>query len=78
MNEERRDQLLAAAEGADGFVVLRDLVRHLLDDGIRSDALLEDLSEIRALVPQREEDLILDVMDLLAGWCAPDFRLRGQ
>jgi hypothetical protein len=31
---------------------------------------LEDLEQIRALVPDDTEELVMDVMDLLTGWCA--------
>ena len=62
-------------EGDDGFTALRDLVKRLLDGGVSGEVLLEDLSQIRALVSEHVEDLVLDVMDLLTGWCAPQFRL---
>lgn len=75
MSVERRDQMLAAVEAIDGFDRLRAVVKQLLDEGVDSDVLTEDLGQIRGLVSTDDEDKILDVMDLLVGWCAPEFRL---
>lgn len=75
MSTERRDEMLAAVEHPDGFDRLRVVVKRLLDDGTPGAALLEDLSQIRGLVSTDDEEKVLDVMDLLTGWCAPEFRL---
>jgi hypothetical protein len=72
---DRREEMLQAMEGTDGFASLRDLVKRHLDGGASREVLLEDLSQIRALVPEHIEDLVLNVMDLLTGWCAPSARL---
>jgi hypothetical protein len=72
---ERRDQMLAAVEAIDGFERLRAVVKQLLDEGVHSDVLKADLEQIRGLVSTEYEDKVLDVMDLLVGWCAPQFRL---
>jgi hypothetical protein len=78
MTAERREFMLIAVESAHGFDSLRTLVKQYLDDGIPGDHLLEDLSQIRALVPEDVEESVLDVMDLLVGWCAPEFRLAPR
>jgi hypothetical protein len=75
MTAERRESMLLAAESALGFENLRALVKSYLDDGTSADQLLEDLDQIRALVPEETEEFIMDVMDLLTGWCAPQARL---
>jgi hypothetical protein len=75
VSAERRDQMLAAVEAIDGFDRLRAVVKQLLDEGVQSDDLMEDLRQIRGLVSTEDEDKVLDVMDLLVGWCAPEFRL---
>jgi hypothetical protein len=69
--------MLEAVESSDGFERLREFVKRLLASGLPEDVLVEDLSEIRALVPADVEDRVLDVMDLLVGWCAPEFNLRN-
>lgn len=75
MSAERRDEMLAAVEHAEGFDRLRGLVKRLLNEGTPGPALLEDLSQIRGLVSPDDEEKVLGVMDLLTGWCAPEFRL---
>lgn len=75
MSTERRDEMLTAVEHAEGFERLREVVKRLLDEGTPGAVLLEDLSQIRGLVSPEDEDSVLDVMDLLTGWCAPEFRL---
>lgn len=67
--------MLAAVELPEGRERLRSLVERMLADRIPTETLLDDLSGIRGLVSQDVEDKILDVMDLLVGWCAPSARL---
>jgi hypothetical protein len=74
--DERRDEMIRAAESAQGFPALRNVVESLLADGVSEESLLEDLSQIRGLVAPGIESEVLDVMDLLTGWCAPSARLR--
>ena len=74
--DERRDQMLEAMEHAEGFERLRAVIQRKLDEGIADAVLLEDLDRVRGPVSQDDEDKLLDVMDLLVGWCAPQFRLR--
>lgn len=49
----------------------------MLDEGISDAVLREDLDQIRGLVSPDDEDKVLDVMDLLVGWCAPSARLTS-
>jgi hypothetical protein len=67
--------MLAAVEATDGFDRLRAVVKLFLDDGVESELLMEDLQQIRGLVSIDVEERILDVMDLVVGWCAPGSRL---
>jgi hypothetical protein len=78
MSAERREVMMDAVEGAGGFESLRGLVQRFLDEGSPPDLVLEDLSQIRALVSETNEELVLDVMDLIAGWCAPQFKLSPR
>lgn len=70
--------MLTAVESSTGFEALRTLVKGYLDEGIPTEQLVEDLEQIRALVPEEIEDSVLDVMDLLIGWCAPTARLTNR
>lgn len=75
MSTEHRDAMLAAVESTGGRESLRLVVKGYVDGGVDGDLLLEDLSQIRALVTPETEEHVLDVMDLLTGWCAPSARL---
>jgi hypothetical protein len=70
--------MLTAVESSDGSKALRALVQGYLDEDIPSEQLVEDLDQIRALLPEEVEDSVLDVMDLLVGWCAPSARLTKR
>lgn len=74
----RRDQMLDAAESPSAFDNLRALVQALLDAGTPAEVLLDDLGQIRGLVTSDQEEDVLDVMDLLTGWCAPGVALRPR
>ena len=65
-----------AGEVAD---VLQDWVEHMIDLGVSRDTLYENL-KILALDLRREgredlEDEVLEVMDVLSGWCAPSAQI---
>jgi hypothetical protein len=64
----------------DPFGQLREVVRGLLVAGHEREALLNELQayvvdELRPDGRDEDEDVILDVMDCLVGWCGPDMRL---
>jgi hypothetical protein len=67
--------MLEAVESEAGFDALRDVIGSQLEDGATKEQLLDDLSQIRKLVDEETEERVLDVMDLLEGWCAPSARL---
>lgn len=75
---ERRDRMLVAVEGPGGRDRLGDYLQELLDEGIPAEELYEDLTEIHALLPEDEEEAMLDMMDALTGWCAPSARLEPR
>ena len=58
---------------------LRGVVRALLAQGYDRQALLEDLmrcqTHFQEMGQEREEELLIGVMDSLTGWCAPEWRL---
>jgi hypothetical protein len=75
---ERRDRMLVAVEGPGGRDQLGDYLQELLDEGISSEDLYEDLTEIHTLLPEDEQEVMLDMMDALTGWCAPSARLEPR
>ena len=74
MGEPDREALVAAVT-ARGFVGLRGLVTRLVEVGVPTEELLGDLEAIRPRVADDAEAHVLDVMDLLVGWCGPEFRI---
>jgi hypothetical protein len=76
MNPSRVASLAAAAGSAHGYNQLRALAQQLLDQGVPAGDLLAELQQVRSMVPEDVEDLVvLEVMDILSGWCAPHRRL---
>ena len=58
---------------------LRQFARERLDAGYPNDQLYTDFMSAYEVVSERDdeerEDALLDVMDFLTWWCAPDARL---
>ena len=67
--------MLNAVEGATMYGPLRDAVKAFIDAGVPVQVVYLDLDQIRGLLPEHEEDIVLDVMDLVAGDCHPDARI---
>lgn len=75
MSTTRKDAMLAAVDSVDGVHELRLVVKAYVDARVDPAAILEDLEQIRDLVSDEDEEKVMDVMDLLTGWCAPSGRL---
>ncbi len=81
-SRERRGQLYGLANSStpgEFADKLQDLVEELIADGHPRDELYEKLKHV-ALVLRRDgredlEDEVLEVMDVLSGWCAPSARI---
>jgi len=58
---------------------LRKAVMGLLDQGYSHEDLLVQLEKyrdtLRATARETDENVVLDVMDFLSGWCSPHMRL---
>jgi hypothetical protein len=75
---ERFERLAAAAKSDDTFIAVRQVVQDLLNEGQTEEAILADLEKVRSFVSDEREDSVLDVMDLLVGWCAPSAKLKAD
>jgi hypothetical protein len=68
-----------ALRSDDRVGALRRLAQHLLDEGSEPETLLGQLErarqELREAGREEDEDAVMDVMDLLTGWCSPHMRL---
>jgi hypothetical protein len=60
-------------------VRLRETVRSLLDQDRTREALLADLEHFRGVLREagrdEDEDVVLEVMDFLVGWCSPHMKV---
>ncbi|NWJ48691.1 MAG: hypothetical protein HXX08_22755 [Chloroflexi bacterium] len=58
---------------------MREKVRELLSKGHKKEEILEELELLRADLQSRnmeqEEDIVLEIMDYLVGWCSPHMKL---
>ena len=73
------EHLDAALRASRPTECLREVVRRFLDQGYDRQALAEDLESfrdrLRAEGREADEDIVLEVMDFLAGWCSPHMAL---
>lgn len=67
--------MIAAVEGENGSDALSKVVRRLVSEDVPLPVLMNDLDQIRGLVSDEDEDAILDVMDLVVGYCGPSARI---
>jgi hypothetical protein len=74
-----QDWLAGALCSEDPERTLADAVRGLVAQGMERDAVYEELERLRGTLRETgreaEDDLVLDVMDLLTGWCSPQARI---
>jgi hypothetical protein len=61
---------------------VRILAEQLLHDGFPRAAVLEQFEQARQGLrdqgKEKEEDLLLEVMDFIDGWCSPHMKLGGE
>lgn len=65
-----KDQIRAGIQQTTPFDALYNVVVTLRAQGTSADALMETLEALRSQVTDEQEDILLDVMDCLVGWCA--------
>ncbi len=61
---------------------MRSLVRQWQSRGERQSAIIDRLEHARlalhAADRDQDEDLIIEVIDFIVGWCSPHFRMDGE
>jgi len=68
-------ELQSSMLGANPALAFRAYVEaRLLQFGDRT-ALIDQLERLRCDLTEREEDVVLEVLDFLHGWCRPEFKL---
>jgi hypothetical protein len=51
------------------------LLNKALEDGEQREAVLTRLGELRKSASDKQEDILLEAMDFLVGWCSPHSEL---
>ena len=73
------DELRMALDGDDPREALSTAVRRLIGRGRPSDTVLADLESLRGALRgegrEEAEDIVLEVMDFVTGWCSPHARI---
>lgn len=54
---------------------LRRAVEHELRAGTPGEQVVARLEALRAGLPDSDEDVVLEVLDFVTGWCSPQVRL---
>jgi hypothetical protein len=54
---------------------LRTLLSKALEAGEKRESIYTKMTELLKSVSDEQEDILLDVMDFLVGWCNPDAKL---
>ncbi len=77
MEQDLQNQLLRALEQSDAYEALRQVVLAWKASGMSQQAVLSVFEQVRPALSEQEtkEDLLLDVMDCIVGYCAPSARL---
>ena len=55
---------------------IRALVEELRRKGEQKEAILARMQELRGSVSSEQEDILLEVMDFLVGWCSPHAKIE--
>ena len=55
---------------------LRAFVEKLRKEGETKDAILARMQELRSSVSDEQEDILLEIMDFLVGWCSPHAKIE--
>ncbi|MEO8606643.1 MAG: hypothetical protein ABI690_02080 [Chloroflexota bacterium] len=58
------------------LMVLRDALIQLRSYDVEKDVLLAALESFRGQLDEQYEDIVLDAMDLLVGFCSPHMRIE--
>jgi hypothetical protein len=69
------DDLVMAMQSPQPALHFRESVKRLVDAGADRDDVRVELEGLREKAPEAEEDVILEVLDFLQGWCNPNMRI---
>ena len=73
LNEEFKQLLLSEIEdNHNNLLILRECLLKFKSFGMDRDSMLRNLEELRNDIDTETEDILLELMDYVAGWCNPD------
>jgi hypothetical protein len=76
---EVSQQLRKMIDAGHDNLVLREELQRLLAKGFDRNVIMQELERLRSHFREAQqedmEDLVLDLMDFLTGWCSPDMKL---
>ncbi|MFX1678410.1 hypothetical protein PV762_04195 [Mitsuaria sp. CC2] len=69
------EELDRAMRGESPLMDLHQMLVQDLAQGMDRESLIRELESLRSVVRPQTEDLVLEALDLFAGWCHPDMKL---
>ena len=75
LNEAFEKDIIEILDGEYKIPALLEVIKKYKKSGIGQEEMLKELERIRHLKDEKFEDRILEVMDIISGFCRPDYRL---
>ena len=79
MAEDLTDKLVQILKDSgtreEAICALRTLFGKALKDGEKRETILAKMEELRKSISDEQENILLEVMDFLVGWCSPHAKL---
>lgn len=60
---------------SDNLLILRECLIRFKNDGMDKDSMVENLEELRNISDSETEDILLDLMDFVVGYCNSDLSI---
>ena len=71
-----------ALAGPDSLNQLRLLVKKLQSEGLSNDSILQSFEQARQHLREQgreqDENVVMELMDFLVGWCSPHMKLASE
>ena len=78
LNEEFQQLLLSEIKNNhNNLLVLRECLLKFKSLGVDKDSMIKNLEELRKVNDAETEDILLELMDFVAGWCNPELSIFG-
>lgn len=78
LNEEFKQLLLSEIKNNhNNLLILRECLLKFKSLGMDKDCMVRNLEELRNGSDEETEDILLELMDFVVGWCNPDLLIFG-